>query len=126
MLGVVLVGLLLFLPAGTIHWPGGWLLMAVLFAPMFGAGLVMMAKNPSLLEHRLNAKEKEAEQGMIVKFSGLMFLGGFIVAGLDFRNGWFPLPPCGFCGGRRKARWRAARAHTQRFRCFCACLRTRR
>ena len=90
--GVVLVGLLLFLPAGTIRWPGGWLLMAILFVPMFGAGLVMMAKNPSLLEHRLAAKEKEAEQGLIVKLSGLMFLAGFIVAGLDFRFGWFPLP----------------------------------
>ena len=90
--GVVLVGLLLFLPAGTIRWPGGWLLMAILFVPMFGAGLVMMAKNPSLLEHRLDVKEKEAEQGLIVKLSGLMFLAGFIVAGLDFRFGWFPLP----------------------------------
>ena len=90
--GVVLVGLLLFLPAGTIRWPGGWLLMAILFVPMFGAGLVMMAKNPSLLEHRLDAKEKEAEQSMVVKLSGLMFLCGFVLAGLDFRFGWLPIP----------------------------------
>lgn len=92
LLGVVLMGVLLFLPAGTVRWPGGLLLMAVLFVPMFGAGLVMMVKNPSLLEHRLNAKEKEAKQGMIVKLSGLMFLCGFALAGLDFRFGWFPLP----------------------------------
>ena len=90
--GLLMVGLLIFLPAGGFSYPGGWLLMTILFVPMFGAGLVMMAKNPSLLEHRLNAREKEAEQGMIVKLSGLMFLCGFVVAGLDFRFGWFPLP----------------------------------
>ena len=92
LLGVVLVGLLIFLPAGTLNFPNGWLFMAILFIPMFLAGLVMMAKNPNLLKSRLNAKEKEREQSLVVKLSGLMFLAGFIVAGLDYRFGWFPLP----------------------------------
>ena len=90
--GVVLLAALLFLPAGTIHWLGGWLLMGILFVPMFLAGLVMMAKNPNLLRSRLNAKEKEAEQDLVIKLSGLMFLVGFILAGLDFRFGWSRLP----------------------------------
>jgi len=91
-LGVVLVGVLLFLPAGTLDYPGGWLLMAILFVPMFAAGLVMMRKNPDLLKKRLQAKEKQSEQSTVVKLSGLMFLAGFIVAGLDFRFRWLPLP----------------------------------
>ena len=91
-LGVVLVGVLLFLPAGTLNYPGGWLLMAILFIPMFAAGLVMMRKNPDLLKKRLQAKEKQSEQSTVVKLSGLMFLAGFIVAGLDFRFRWLPLP----------------------------------
>ena len=90
--GVILMALLLFLPAGTIHYPGGWLLMGILFVPMFLAGLVMMAKNPNLLRSRLNAKEKEREQDLVIKLSGLMFLVGFILAGLDFRFGWSNLP----------------------------------
>ena len=90
--GVLLLAALLFLPAGTLHWFGGWLLMGILFVPMFLAGLVMMAKNPSLLRSRLNAKEKEREQDLVVKLSGLMFLVGFIVADLDFRFGWSRLP----------------------------------
>ena len=91
-LGVILVGLLIFLPAGTLNFFGGWLLMGILFVPMFLAGLVMMVKNPELLKKRLNAKETEQEQSLVVKLTGLMFLGGFIVAGLDFRFGWYPLP----------------------------------
>ena len=90
--GVVLVGTLVFLPAGTLAFPGGWLLMGILFIPMFLAGLVMMAKNPNLLRSRLNAKEKEREQNLVVKLSGLMFLAGFLLAGLDFRFGWSRLP----------------------------------
>ena len=90
--GVLLVALLIFLPAGTIHFPGGQLLMGVLFIPMFLAGVVMMLKNPALLRSRLNAKEKEAEQDLVIKLSGLMFLCGFILAGLDFRFGWSRLP----------------------------------
>ena len=90
--GVILVGALIFLPAGTLRFPGGWLLMGILFVPMFLAGLVMMAKDPNLLRSRLNAKEKEADQDLVVKLSGLMFLTGFILAGLDFRFGWSALP----------------------------------
>ena len=92
LLGVVLVGALIFLPAGTLGFFAGWLLMTILFVPMFGAGLVMMAKNPGLLEKRLNAKEKERTQSQVVKLSGLMFIAGFLLAGLDFRFSWLPLP----------------------------------
>lgn len=91
-LGVVLIGALLFLPAWTLHYPQAWLLMGILFIPMFLAGLVMMAKNPSLLRSRLNAKEKEREQSLVVKLSGLMFLVGFVLAGLSYRFGWLMLP----------------------------------
>lgn len=90
--GVLLVGALLFLPAGTLRFPGGWLLMGILFVPMFLAGLVMMAKAPALLRSRLNAREKERGQGLVVRLSGLMFLTGFVLAGLDFRFGWSRLP----------------------------------
>ena len=90
--GVALVAILLFLPAGTLDYPGGWLLMNILFIPMFLAGLVMMAVNPNLLRSRLDAKEKQRDQDLVVKLSGLMFLVGFILAGLDFRFGWSKLP----------------------------------
>ena len=90
-LGVILVGVLIFLPAGDFLWWRGWLLMGILFVPMFGAGLVMLKKTPGLLKSRLQAKEKRAEQDMVVKLSGLMFLVGFVVAGLDSRFGWIPL-----------------------------------
>ena len=91
-LGVVLIGALLFLPAGTMAYGQGWLLMGILFIPMFLTGLVMMAKNPALLKSRLSAKEKEREQSLVVKLSGLMFLVGFILAGLSYRYGWWMLP----------------------------------
>lgn len=91
-LGVVLVGLLVFLPAGSLGFVGGWVFMGILFVPMFIAGVVMMVKNPYLLEKRLNAKEKESEQSLVVKLSGLMFLAGFVVAGLNYRYGWHTLP----------------------------------
>ena len=91
-LGAVLVGLLIFLPAGTFAYFNGWLFMGILFVPMFLAGLVMMAKNPKLLESRLDAKEKQREQDVVVKLSGLMFFAGFIVAGLGVRFGWYTLP----------------------------------
>ncbi len=90
--GVVLVGLLVFLPAGTFAFFNGWLFMGILFVPMFIAGIVMMFKNPKLLQSRLNAKEKQGDQSLVVKLSGLMFLAGFVVAGLNFRFGWFQLP----------------------------------
>ena len=91
-LGVVLVGVLIFLPAGTLHYWGGWLLIGILFVPMFAAGLVMLAKNPDLLRSRLDAKEKQKDQQLVVKLSGLMFLAGFVVAGLGVRFGWYILP----------------------------------
>ena len=90
--GVILIGALLFLPAWTLNYPQGWLLMGILFVPMFIAGLVMMAKNPALLRSRLNAKEREREQSLVVKLSGLMFLVGFVLAGLSFRFGWLMQP----------------------------------
>lgn len=92
LLGVALVGTLIFLPAGTLNFLNGWLLMAILFVPMFVAGVVMMVKNPSLLASRLEAKEKQKAQDVVVKLSGLMFLGGFVVAGLDYRFAWLVLP----------------------------------
>lgn len=92
LLGVVLVGVLVFWPAGTLHFPAGWLFMGILFVPMFGAGLVMLAKDPKLLQSRLKAKESQREQDLVVKLSGLMFIAGFVVAGLDFRFSWLPLP----------------------------------
>ncbi|MBQ3133000.1 MAG: isoprenylcysteine carboxylmethyltransferase family protein [Clostridia bacterium] len=96
-LGAALVGIFVFLPAGTLSFFNGWLLMGILFVPMFAAGLVMLVKNPDLLRKRLDAKEKQREQNAVVKLSGLMFLGGFVVAGLDFRFGWYPLPRAVVC-----------------------------
>lgn len=91
-LGAAAVGVLIFLPAGTLHYPNGWLLMGILFVPMFFAGIIMMAKNPALLQKRLNAREKQSEQGLVIKLSGLMFITGFVLAGLSFRFGWVMLP----------------------------------
>ena len=91
-LGVIVMGILLFLPAGSFRYWQGWLLMGILFVPMFAAGLVMMGKNPELLRKRLNAKEKEAEQRTVVMLSGLLFLIAFVVAGLNWRFGWWILP----------------------------------
>ena len=91
-LGVALVGLLIFLPAGTLSFFNGWWLLGILFIPMFFAGIVMMLKNPDLLKSRLNTKEKRKEQSFVVKLSGLMFLAGFIVAGLGFRFNLYTLP----------------------------------
>ena len=90
--GVILIGLLLFLPAGTLAWWRGWLFMAILFVPMFGAGLVMMAKAPDLLRKRLNADEQESEQKAVLAMSGLMFVAAFVVAGLGVRFEWLELP----------------------------------
>ena len=90
--GIILVGALVFLPAGTLAYYQGWLFMSVLFIPMFIAGIVMMFKNPSLLKKRLDAKEKEKDQSIVVKLSGLMFLSGFVVAGLGYRFDWYVLP----------------------------------
>lgn len=91
-LGVILVGILVFLPAWTINYPNGWLFMGILFIPMFIVGIVLFFKSPFLLEKRLNNKEKQKTQQGVVKLSGLMFLGGFIVSSLDFRFGWSKVP----------------------------------
>lgn len=90
--GLILVGALLFLPAGTIRYPGAWLLIIVLFLPMFIAGLVMMRKNPELLRKRLNVKKEQAEQKTVILLSAIMFLSAFIAAGLNFRYGWIVIP----------------------------------
>lgn len=92
LLGVVLVGALIFLPAGSFKFFNGWLLMGVLFVPMFAAGIVMMVKNPELLKKRLNAKEKLKTQSTVVKLSGLMFIAGFLLAGFGYRFHWYTLP----------------------------------
>jgi protein-S-isoprenylcysteine O-methyltransferase Ste14 len=90
--GLVLVGLLIFLPAGTLSYTKGWLLMVLLFGPMLIAGFVMLFKSPDFLAKRLDAKEKQATQKGVLAFSGLMFIGGFVVAGLDYRFGWSQMP----------------------------------
>ncbi len=90
--GVILIGLLLFVPAGTLKWNEGWLFMVVLFVPMFIAGLIMYFKAKDLLRSRLNAKEKQSEQKDVISYSALMFLASFILAGLNRRFGWSDLP----------------------------------
>jgi len=84
-LGVTIIGLIIFVPANTINYWNGWLFMMLLFIPMFLAGIFMMVKSPDLLRKRLNAKEKESKQKQVVKLSALMFLVGFIIAGLNYR-----------------------------------------
>lgn len=91
-LGLVMVGALLFWPAGTFAYAGGWLLLGLLFGPMLIAGFVMFFKTPDFLAKRLDAKEKQATQKGVLAFAGLMFIGGFAVAGLDFRFGWSEMP----------------------------------
>ena len=92
LLGVFLVAVAIFLPAGTLNYVNGWLLLGVLFIPMFVAGIVMMIKNPQLLRERLEGKEKQKDQDLIVKLSGLMFFTGFLIAGFGVRFGWYILP----------------------------------
>ena len=91
-LGVVLVSCFIFVPAGTFAFEYGWLFMGILFIPMFLAGIIMMVKNPELLKERLSAKEDRREQDIAVKLSGLMFVLGFVIAGLGFRLEWYMLP----------------------------------
>ena len=90
--GLLLVAALLFIPAGTPNYWNGWLLIVILFVPMFVVSLVMMFKSPELLRKRLNAREQEATQKRVIALSGLMFLASFIVAGLNFRFGWVVMP----------------------------------
>ena len=90
--GLVLLALLIFLPAGTLAFTQGWIFMAVLFLPMLIIGIVLALKSPELLRKRLNSKEQENTQKGVVISSLLMFLAGFITAGLSFRFGWLRLP----------------------------------
>ena len=92
LLGVILVGILLFVPAGSFNYWNAWLFMGILFIPMFIAGIILMIKNPRLLKSRLDVKEKENEQKQVILFSGLMFLFGFIIAGLNYRFEWIIIP----------------------------------
>ena len=90
--GLLMVGLLMFLPAGTFYYTYGWLLIGLLFAPMLIAGFVMFFKTPDFLEKRLDVKEKQGTQKGVIALSGLMFIAGFVLAGLDFRFGWSEMP----------------------------------
>ncbi|MBQ4121071.1 MAG: isoprenylcysteine carboxylmethyltransferase family protein [Clostridia bacterium] len=91
-LGFLLIGILIFLPAGSLSFVNGWIFMGVLFIPIFIMGVVLMLKDPTLLKKRLDAKESQKEQTIIIKLSGLMFMVGFVLPGLDFRFGWYTLP----------------------------------
>ncbi len=90
--GLLMVGLLIFLPAGTLEYIYGWYFIVLLFAPMLAVGLFMLFKAPAFLKKRLDAKEKQSTQKGVVALSGLMFIAGFVVAGLDFRFGWSTMP----------------------------------
>lgn len=92
LIGFIIICMLLFIPAGTLDYPNGWLFIVLLFIPMFFAGIIMLFKSPDLLRRRLNAKEEEDEQKTVILVSGIIFLLAFILAGLNFRLGWFKLP----------------------------------
>lgn len=92
LVGVVMVGALVMLPAGSVEYWQGWLFMAVLFIPIFIAGVVMLVRSPELLEKRLSAKERASEQSLVVKLSGLLFVAVFVIAGFNWRYGWCVLP----------------------------------
>ncbi len=91
-LGVLIIGMLLFIPAKSLKYWNAWLLIGLLFIPMFIAGIILLIKNPKLLEKRLNTKEKENDQKQVVIFSGLMFISGFIISGLNYKYNWTTLP----------------------------------
>ena len=90
--GIFFLGLMLFLPAGTLAFPNGWLLLSVVFLPMLAVGIVLVWKNPKLLQKRLNAREKLDRQQLVIRLSALMFIVGFVLAGLDYRFSWTQLP----------------------------------
>lgn len=92
LIGLLLVGLLIFLPAGTLAYPGGLLFLCLLFVPMLLMGIVMLARARDLLAKRLDAKEKQAAQKGVQSLSGLVFIAGFVLAGLDFRFSWSNVP----------------------------------
>lgn len=90
--GLALVGVLIFLPAGSFQYLNGWLFIGLLFVPMLILGIILLLKAPDLLKKRLDAKEKESTQRGVVALSGLLFIGGFVVAGFDYRFGWSHVP----------------------------------
>lgn len=90
--GIIIVGALIFIPANSLEYWNGWVLMGILFIPMFFTGIVLMVKDPELLKKRLNAKENEKDQKKVILLSGLMFLSGFIIAGLNYRFKWILMP----------------------------------
>lgn len=92
LIGFIIVGLLIFIPAGSFNYYNGWMFMILLFVPMFIAGIILLFKNPELLKMRLNTKEKENEQKEVLIYSGLMFIMGFILAGLNYRYKWIEIP----------------------------------
>ena len=91
-LGFILIALLLFIPAGTLDYWNAWLFIGILFIPMFMVGIILMIKNPDLLSKRLNSKENESEQKVLLLLGGVMFIGGFIISGLNYRFQWMTLP----------------------------------
>lgn len=91
-LGLILISILLFLPAGTLNYPNAWLFIGLLFVPMFIAGILLIIKSPDLLKRRLNSKENESEQKLLVIISGLMFISGFVISGLNYHYNWSKLP----------------------------------
>ncbi len=90
--GLIIIFLLLFVPAGTLNYPNGWLFIAFLFIPMLVAGIIMLIKSPELLKRRLDGKEEESEQKIVLLVSAIMFFLAFVIAGVNFRLGWFTLP----------------------------------
>ena len=90
--GFLILAFLLFLPAGTVAYPNGWLFCALLFIPMLILGIVLLKKAPGLLEKRLDTKERETTQKLVTGLCALVFFAGFITAGLDFRFGWSSVP----------------------------------
>ena len=92
LMGLIIVGLLLFIPAGTLKYYNAWMLICVLFIPMFIVGIILIFKNPMLLKSRIDAKENEREQKYVIAISGLMFIVGFIIAGLNYRFSWIIMP----------------------------------
>ena len=90
--GFIIIALLLFIPAGTLNYRNAWIFICILFAPMFIVGIILMIKSPDLLRKRLNSKEKESEQGILLMVCGVMFICGFVVSGLNYRFEWIILP----------------------------------
>ena len=90
--GFIIIALLLFIPAGTLNYWNAWLFIGILFVPMFMVGIILLIKNPDLLRKRLNSRENESEQKVLLVLGGFMFIGGFVFSGLNYRFQWMTLP----------------------------------